>query len=164
MNAVSAKHSILSIGTKLYNMKTRLHILCFVFGIIGFTLGCQQYDKQTYLENYKNLIFEIKSNHSQLSEQDWIKYDQKFQKYSESDYDTFASELKPHEYLKIQRYSFLYKFYRGDIDLRSLISGEYNHVFKEMAIESSEIVQELIYLLKDVHDENKSTIIGKLLN
>lgn len=127
-------------------------------------LGCQEYTKEQYLQDYKNFVEEIKSQHSTYEDDSWKQADAKNGQFYGSDYKRFAGELKPSEYLKVQRYNFVYNYYRGEISLKSLMKGEYNEIFKGIGKEATEIAKELAGMLQSLNKESKLGIINKLLN
>lgn len=136
----------------------------FVFGFLLLIASCAPYTKDQYLADYKIFIEEVKSNHNSYSSDAWLKNDSKNSIFYEKDYRKFAGELSPSEYLKVQRYNFVYKYYKGDVDIKSLLGGEYNDLFKGLFSETTEVVKEIGSMIANTSKEDKLSIINKLLN
>lgn len=146
--------------TKALVRKATKVIFLFIFFLNSCSLS---YTKDDYLNKYETFVLEIKQNWKNYSDDDWIKMEEKNNIFFKKDYKKFAGELKPNELVRVYRFNFVYKFYKGDITIKALLAGEYNEAFKGITIELNEIVRELKLAMNDIENERNSVIINKLL-
>ena len=137
-------------------------ILFSLFLLVIIT-SCENYTKSDYLSAYESFVIKVKRNWKSYTESDWNNLSKENYKFYEEDYKKFAAELKPSEMIRIQRFNFVFLFYKGDITVKGLLNGDYNEVFEGIAVETKEIVNELYMVLNDYQNESKFTIINKLL-
>lgn len=141
-------------------MKLKL-IFLLVVGLI--MNSCNTYSKEEYLRDYEYFIIDVKRDWKDYSENDWEKLTKKNNGFYENEYKKFASEVSASEIIRINRFNFVFHFYKGDITIKSLLTGDYNDVFKGSAIELNEIIRELNLALNDFESERTTVIINKLL-
>ena len=135
----------------------------YVLSILFFFTACSSYNKKDYLKDYEHFIIDVKTDWKGYSENDWERLAAKNRSFYETEYKKFASELSTAEIIRINRFNFVFHFYKGDITIKSLLSGDYNDVFKDSAIELNEIIRELKLALNDFESERTTVIINKLL-
>jgi hypothetical protein len=128
-----------------------------------FLFSCNNYTKEEYLRNYEYFIVDIKRDWKIYSDEEWEKLSIKNNNFHVNYYKKFASELSTAERIRVNRFNFVFHFYKGDITLKSLLSGDYNDVFKGSALELNEIIRELKLALNDFESERTTVIINKLL-
>ena len=134
--------------------------LLFVFFVLS---SCNNYTKDDYLKKYESFVFDIKRDWKNFSDSDWQKNSIKNNNFYENDYKKFSSELSASELIRVNRFNFVFHFYKGDITLKSLLSGDYNEVFKGSVSELYEIIRELKLTFSDFESERITVIINKLL-
>ncbi|NOQ25508.1 MAG: hypothetical protein GQ564_09135 [Bacteroidales bacterium] len=146
--------------TKALVRKTSKILFLFLF----FSSSCSiSLTKDDYLNEYELFVLEIKQNWKSYSNNDWNRMEVKNEKFFNDDYKKFAGVLKPNELIRVYRFNFVYKFYKGDITIKALLAGEYNKVFKGITLELNEIIRELKLAMNDFENEKNSVIIEKLL-
>lgn len=65
--------------------------LSVLFSLI--LISCQTMTKESYLEDYKSFITEVRENHTEYSPKDWSKKSAKFNDFSSKWYDKYKDEL-----------------------------------------------------------------------
>jgi len=121
------------------------------------------YTKSDYLTDYETFVISVKNNWKTYDINDWNEKSNQNDKYYVEFYEKFSSELKASEIIRIQRFNFVFHFYKGDITISKLLSGEYNDIFKGLALEANDIIYELKLMMNDVETEKNFVIINKLL-
>lgn len=147
--------------TKAWAKKTNFLIL-IVFSLILFSCG-NNYTKDDYLKDYEHFAIDIKRDWNKFNESDWLEKEKINNEFYDSKYNEFQNELSSSEKIRVQRFNFVFRFYKGDITIKSLISGEYNDLFKDMAFEVNDIIRELRTGFNDLENERTTVLINKLL-
>ncbi|MBV7267898.1 DUF6565 domain-containing protein [Winogradskyella luteola] len=127
-------------------------------------LSCEtNYTKDDYLKDYERFVVDIKRDWREFNESDWLTKDKINDDFYNSKYNKFQGELSSSEKVRVQRFNFVFRFYKGDITIKSLIAGEYNNLFKDLAIEVNDIIRELRIGFNDLENERTTILIDKLL-
>lgn len=125
--------------------------------------GCQKpVNKENYLQSYQQFIIEVKMNWRIYSVEDWEKQQKINEKYSKKYYSRFLEELTPAENMRIQRFNFAFHFYKGDITIQNLLSGQYNDLIKGYFSEFKEINLEISKILNGIRKEDFITIVDRI--
>lgn len=138
---------------------TPIYLLLFTL----MTTSCTTYTKDQYLLDYQSFLLEVEKGHNTYDDATWRKQDVKNENFYTNDFKQFAGELSPSEYIRVQRYNFAYRYYRGEINISDLLSGKYNTLLKDIAVESSELIKELSSMLYGASQEDKLQLMNKLL-
>ncbi len=87
------------------------------FVLIGFLLSllnsCAPFTKESYLEDYKQFIEEVKKNHENYAKEDWREADEKFNQFSGEWYNDWKDEMTWKEKMIVSGYEVQYNLYKG---------------------------------------------------
>jgi hypothetical protein len=83
-------------------MKTNKQLLLSV--LLLLMISCTEtLTKSTYINSYEEWITQVKSEYNDYKEADWLKADNEFKSYSETQYNHFKQDLTDEELTKVDR-------------------------------------------------------------
>ena len=101
-----------------FNYFTRIIILLLTIVIIS----CSPQSKESYLESYKEFIFDIRKSKNTTTEKEWIEIEEKYQKFTDEWYNKFKDDFTWKEKLLLSKYDFQYNLLKIKEDSSFLVN------------------------------------------
>lgn len=111
-------------------MKARIILILIASAIVS----CAPLSKDSYMERYAKFMTEVSQNASSYTENDWIKHDKQYYKYSEELYQKFCAELTTSDKLTLAGYKIKYSYYRGLCKSSSWLMDTVNSIDVDSAV------------------------------
>lgn len=133
-------------------MKALLKVSILFFSLI--LISCQPMTKESYLEDYKSFITEVRENHTEYSSKDWSKKSAKFNDFSSKWYDKYKEELTWKEQLLVQKYRVEYQLYSAKSGLLDIFKNKEVDDIKKQIKEYKEkgLEKDLDFLYKQAQE------------
>ncbi|CAL2095764.1 conserved protein of unknown function [Tenacibaculum sp. 190524A02b] len=130
--------------------------------LLAYTACNNPKTKIDYLNEYQQFILKIKKEWSSYDTDQWNHQNQINKKYSIDYLNTFYHQMTPSEIIRVKRYDLAFHFYKGDINIKALLSGKYNFVIQEYLKELKAINWEIITGINELQNEELITFIDRL--
>ena len=103
-------------------------VVKLIFIVLFFVLSsCSPMNKDSYMQEYKEFIAEVKQSSATYTQEDWEKATIRFEKFTGTWYDDFSDELSIRDNLLISKYSVefgIVKLKNESIDFINLFNKE----------------------------------------
>lgn len=96
----------------IFSSKIKIFSLSLTFILLNLTTCCSRYSKDSYLEDFKNLITEVEANYVDYTDDDWTKKDQEYQTFIGDYYTKFETEFTNEDQKVIGNLKAKYQFIR----------------------------------------------------
>lgn len=138
-------------------MKTKILLVLISLAMIA----CAPMTKERYMERYAEFMDEISQNASSYTENDWVKKDKQYQKYSDELYNKFKKELTASDKLTLAGYKIKYTYYRGLSGTSNWLMDVVNGIDVDAAVSrikscTNELVGVACHADKEVSEIDKS--------
>ena len=142
--------------------KIKLKNIAILFAIVLIT-SCSPQSKESYLKRYEKFISEVKMNSTNYTEADWIKIDEKFERFSKEWYSKFEEDLTWKEQLLIAKYNVQYNTFKSKteiIDFYNLFIKEDYEELKKQIKEYSEndMKEDMQFLIEQANEIGEDAI------
>ena len=150
-------------------MEYRTHLLrpfpmVIVLFFILIMVSCSPQSKDSYLENYKKFISDVGQKYEAYTEEDWIRSETKYKRYSVDLYEKFKDELTWQEEVLIGKYEFQYNLIRikeTTVDFfNSYLKEDYEKLKGQVVYYyENEMMDDIEFLLEQAQEIGDSAII-----
>lgn len=117
----------------MHKSRTFLSQFFILISISLLLFSCKPQTKETYLEDYKSFISDIRQNHESFDKNEWIKVEEQFNQYTGEFYDKYKNDFTWKEQLLLTKLQVEYNLYSVNDGATNLVKDLFkNDQFKQL--------------------------------